>query len=239
MLEIKNLVKRFEKVNALEDINLTIQKGEKIVIIGPSGCGKSTLLRCINLLEIPTSGIIKYHNIETKDYKSDVLSQKIGMIFQNYNLFNHLTIIKNITLAPIKLKVMTKEEAYKKGMKMLKMMKLGNKAGNYPRELSGGERQRVAIIRSLILSPEIILLDEPTGALDPENIKDVLEILKEIAKDGMTMIVVTHEMNFAREFADKVIFMDKGKIVEEGSSEEIFDHPKNERLKEFLSKIES
>ena len=239
MLEIKNLIKRFDKVKALQDINLTIHKGEKIVIIGPSGCGKSTLLRCINLLEIPTTGIIRYHNIETKDYNSDVLSQKIGMIFQNYNLFNHLTIIKNITLAPIKLKVMTKEEAYKKGMKMLKMMKLGNKAGNYPRELSGGERQRVAIIRSLILSPEIILLDEPTGALDPENIKDVLEILKEIAKDGMTMIVVTHEMNFAREFADKVIFMDKGKIVEEGSSEEIFDHPKNERLKEFLSKIES
>lgn len=239
MLEIKNLVKHFDKVKALEDINLTVQKGEKIVIIGPSGCGKSTLLRCINLLETPTSGIIKYRDVETKKYKRDVLCQKIGMIFQNYNLFNHLTIIKNITLAPIKLKIMTKEEAYKKAMKMLKLMKLEDKAGNYPRELSGGEKQRVAIIRSLILSPEIILLDEPTGALDPENIKDVLEILKDIAKDGMTMIVVTHEMNFAREFADRVVFMDKGKIVEEGTSKAIFDHPKNERLKEFLNKIKS
>lgn len=239
MLEIKNLVKHFDKVKALEDINLTVQKGEKIVIIGPSGCGKSTLLRCINLLETPTSGIIKYRDVETKKYKRDVLCQKIGMIFQNYNLFNHLTIIKNITLAPIKLKIMTKEEAYKKAMKMLKLMKLEDKAGNYPRELSGGEKQRVAIIRSLILSPEIILLDEPTGALDPENIKDVLEILKDIAKDGMTMIVVTHEMNFAREFADRVVFMDKGKIVEEGTLKAIFDHPKNERLKEFLNKIKS
>lgn len=239
MLEIKNLVKHFDKVKALEDINLTVQKGEKIVIIGPSGCGKSTLLRCINLLETPTSGIIKYRDVETKKYKRDVLCQKIGMIFQNYNLFNHLTIIKNITLAPIKLKIMTKEEAYKKAMKMLKLMKLEDKAGNYPRELSGGEKQRVAIIRSLILSPEIILLDEPTGALDPENIKDVLEILKDIAKDGMTMIVVTHEMNFAREFADRVVFMDKGKLVEEGTSKAIFDHPKNERLKEFLNKIKS
>lgn len=239
MLEIKNLVKHFDKVKALEDINLTVQKGEKIVIIGPSGCGKSTLLRCINLLETPTLGIIKYRDVETKKYKRDVLCQKIGMIFQNYNLFNHLTIIKNITLAPIKLKIMTKEEAYKKAMKMLKLMKLEDKAGNYPRELSGGEKQRVAIIRSLILSPEIILLDEPTGALDPENIKDVLEILKDIAKDGMTMIVVTHEMNFAREFADRVVFMDKGKIVEEGTSKAIFDHPKNERLKEFLNKIKS
>lgn len=239
MLEIKNLVKHFDKVKALEDINLTVQKGEKIVIIGPSGCGKSTLLRCINLLETPTSGIIKYRDVETKKYKRDVLCQKIGMIFQNYNLFNHLTIIKNITLAPIKLKIMTKEEAYKKAMKMLKLMKLEDKAGNYPRELSGGEKQRVAIIRSLILSPEIILLDEPTGALDPENIKDVLEILKDIAKDGMTMIVVTHEMNFAREFADRVVFMDKGMIVEEGTSKAIFDHPKNERLKEFLNKIKS
>ncbi|NLL02013.1 MAG: amino acid ABC transporter ATP-binding protein [Mollicutes bacterium] len=239
MLEIKNLVKHFDKVKALEDINLTVQKGEKIVIIGPSGCGKSTLLRCINLLETPTSGIIKYRDVETKKYKRDVLCQKIGMIFQNYNLFNHLTIIKNITLAPIKLKIMTKEEAYKKAMKMLKLMKLEDKAGNYPRELSGGEKQRVAIIRSLILSPEIILLDEPTGALDPENIKDVLEILKDIAKDGMTMIVVTHEMNFAREFADRVEFMDKGMIVEEGTSKAIFDHPKNERLKEFLNKIKS
>jgi polar amino acid transport system ATP-binding protein len=239
MLEIKNLVKHFDKVKALEDINLTVQKGEKIVIIGPSGCGKSTLLRCINLLETPTLGIIKYRDVETKKYKRDVLCQKIGMIFQNYNLFNHLTIIKNITLAPIKLKIMTKEEAYKKAMKMLKLMKLEDKAGNYPRELSGGEKQRVAIIRSLILSPEIILLDEPTGALDPENIKDVLEILKDIAKDGMTMIVVTHEMNFAREFADRVVFMDKGMIVEEGTSKAIFDHPKNERLKEFLNKIKS
>ena len=239
MLEIKNLVKNFDKVKALDDINLTINKGEKIVIIGPSGCGKSTLLRCINLLETPTSGIIKYHHVETKNYKRNILCQKIGMIFQNYNLFNHLTIIKNITLVPIKLKILTKETAYKKAMDLLNAMKLSDKANRYPRELSGGEKQRVAIIRSLILSPEMLLIDEPTGALDPENIKDVLELLNNISQNGMTMIVVTHEMNFARVFADKVIFMDKGKIVEIGTSTEIFDKPKNERLKEFLSKIKS
>lgn len=239
MLEIKNLVKNFGNVKAIDGIDLTVNKGEKIVIIGPSGCGKSTLLRCINLLETPTSGTIKYQKKETKDYKRDILSQKIGMIFQSYNLFNHLTIIKNITLVPIKLKIFSKEVANQKAHDLLDKMKLTEKANRYPRELSGGEKQRIAIIRSLILSPKILLIDEPTGALDPENIKDVHELLKMIAKDGMTMIVVTHEMSFAKNFADKVIFMDKGKIIEIGTSKEIFDNPKNERLKEFLSKIRS
>ncbi|MDD4187609.1 MAG: amino acid ABC transporter ATP-binding protein [Bacilli bacterium] len=237
MLEVKNLVKSFGEITALNNINLKVKKGEKIIIIGPSGCGKSTLLRCINLLEAPTSGIIKYEGIETKDIKRNHLNQKIGMIFQSYNLFNHLTIIKNITVVPIKLKLMTKEEAYQKAYKLLDEMKLRDKAGRYPRELSGGEKQRVAIIRSLILEPEILLIDEPTGALDPENIKDVLKLLEEISKKGMTMIVVTHEMNFASYFADRIIFMDQGKIIVEGKSKEIFVNPKNERLKSFLSKI--
>ena len=239
MLEVIDLYKNYNEIKALNGVNLTVQKGEKIVIIGPSGCGKSTLLRCINLLEKRTEGIIKYDGKDINDYQLNNLSQKIGMIFQSYNLFNHLSVIDNITLAPIKLKILTKEEAEKNANVLLEKMKLKEKANRYPKELSGGEKQRIAIIRSLILSPELLLIDEPTGALDPENIKDVHELLDKIAKEGMTMIVVTHEMNFARSFADRVIFMDKGKIVEEGTPNEIFDFPKNERLKEFLSKIRS
>ena len=239
ILEVIDLYKNYNEIKALNGVNLTIKKGEKIVIIGPSGCGKSTLLRCINLLEERTKGIIKYDGKDIKDYQLNKLSQKIGMIFQSYNLFNHLSVISNITLAPIKLKILTKEEALKKANNLLTKMKLKEKANKYPKELSGGEKQRIAIIRSLILSPELLLIDEPTGALDPENIKDVHELLEIIAKEGMTMIVVTHEMNFARAFADRIIFMDKGKIIEEGTPNEIFDFPKNERLKEFLSKIRS
>ncbi len=239
MLEVIDLYKNYNEIKALNGVNLTVQKGEKIVIIGPSGCGKSTLLRCINLLEKRNEGIIKYDGKDINDYQLNNLSQKIGMIFQSYNLFNHLSVIDNITLAPIKLKILTKEEAEKNANVLLDKMKLKEKANRYPKELSGGEKQRIAIIRSLILSPELLLIDEPTGALDPENIKDVHELLDKIAKEGMTMIVVTHEMNFARSFADRVIFMDKGKIVEEGTPNEIFDFPKNERLKEFLSKIRS
>lgn len=239
MLEVIDLYKNYNEIKALNGVNLTVQKGEKIVIIGPSGCGKSTLLRCINLLEKRNEGIIKYDGKDINDYQLNNLSQKIGMIFQSYNLFNHLSVIDNITLAPIKLKILTKEEAEKNANVLLAKMKLKEKANRYPKELSGGEKQRIAIIRSLILSPELLLIDEPTGALDPENIKDVHELLDKIAKEGMTMIVVTHEMNFARSFADRVIFMDKGKIVEEGTPNEIFDFPKNERLKEFLSKIRS
>lgn len=239
MLEVIDLYKNYNEIKALNGVNLTVQKGEKIVIIGPSGCGKSTLLRCINLLEKRNEGIIKYDGKDINDYQLNNLSQKIGMIFQSYNLFNHLSVIDNITLAPIKLKILTKEEAEKNANVLLEKMKLKEKANRYPKELSGGEKQRIAIIRSLILSPELLLIDEPTGALDPENIKDVHELLDKIAKEGMTMIVVTHEMNFARSFADRVIFMDKGKIVEEGTPNEIFDFPKNERLKEFLSKIRS
>ncbi|MDD2208226.1 MAG: amino acid ABC transporter ATP-binding protein [Bacilli bacterium] len=239
MLEVKNVVKKFGDITALDHINLKVKKGEKIVVIGPSGCGKSTLLRCINLLETPTSGTIKYEGVETINIKRNHLSQKIGMIFQSYNLFNHLTIIKNITLVPIKLKLMTKEEAYKKAYKLLDEMKLKDKAGRYPRELSGGEKQRIAIIRSLILEPEVLLIDEPTGALDPENIKDVLKLLEDISDTGMTMVVVTHEMNFASHFADRVVFMEHGKIIIDGDAKEIFVNPKNVRLKEFLSKIRS
>ena len=239
MLEVIDLYKNYNEIKALNGVNLTVQKGEKIVIIGPSGCGKSTLLRCINLLEKRNEGIIKYDGKDINDYQLNNLSQKIGMIFQSYNLFNHLSVIDNITLAPIKLKILTKEEAEKNANVLLEKMKLKEKANRYPKELSGGEKQRIAIIRSLILSPELLLIDEPTGALDPENIKDVHELLDKIAKEGMTMIVVTHEMNFARSFADRVIFMDKGKIVEEGTPNEIFDFPKNERLKEFLSEIRS
>jgi polar amino acid transport system ATP-binding protein len=237
MLKIVNLVKAFNNTKALDGIDVEIKKGDRIVIIGPSGCGKSTLLRCINGLETPTSGEVIYNNKNINNYSKNTLRQKIGMVFQSLNLFNHITVKENITLAPVKLKLLTKEQANERATKLLESIKLLEKINEYPSKLSGGEQQRVAIIRSLILSPEVLLFDEPTSALDPEMINDVLELMKKIANDGMTMVVVTHEMNFAESFASRVIFMDEGKIIEEGTPEEIFNHPKSDRLKNFLSKL--
>lgn len=237
MLKIVNLVKRFNDVKALDNINLDINRGERIVIIGPSGCGKSTLLRCMNGLEVPTNGDVIYNDKNIKDYEGNIVRQKIGMVFQSFNLFNHLTVRENITLSPLKLKILTNEEANKKSTELLSSIKLLDKINQYPNKLSGGEQQRVAIIRSLMLSPEILLFDEPTSALDPEMVSEVLELMKRIAEDGMTLVVVSHEMNFARSFASKVVFMDEGKIVEVGTPNEIFENPKSERLKLFLNKL--
>ena len=237
MLKIIDVTKRFNDKTALDKINLEVKKGERIVIIGPSGCGKSTLLRCINGLEVPEKGDIIYNDRSIREYEGNVFSQKIGMVFQNFNLFNHLTVEENITLSPVKLKILTKVEAGKKARKLLDSIKILDKLEEYPSNLSGGEKQRVAIIRSLMLSPELMLFDEPTSALDPEMINEVLELMKRIADNGMTMIVVSHEMLFAKEFATKVVFMDEGKIIEKGTPNEIFNHPKSERLKSFLDKI--
>ena len=237
MLKIVNLVKKFNETIALDNINFEIKKGDRIVIIGPSGCGKSTLLRCINGLEIPTSGEIIYNGKNIKEFNQNIIRQRVGMVFQKFNLFNHLTVQENIVLAPIKLKLLTKQEAEKKVTRLLDSIKLSDKINKYPAMLSGGEQQRVAIIRSLMLSPEILLFDEPTSALDPEMINEVLELMKNIADDGMTMVVVSHEMNFAKSFANKVIFMNEGKIIEEGTPNEIFNNPKSERLKSFLNKL--
>lgn len=237
MLRIVNLVKKFNENIALDNINFEIKKGDRIVIIGPSGCGKSTLLRCINGLEIPTSGEIIYNGKNIKEFNQNIIRQRVGMVFQKFNLFNHLTVQENIVLAPIKLKLLTKQEAEKKVTRLLDSIKLSDKINKYPAMLSGGEQQRVAIIRSLMLSPEILLFDEPTSALDPEMINEVLELMRTIADDGMTMVVVSHEMNFAKSFANKVIFMNEGKIIEEGTPNEIFNNPKSERLKSFLNKL--
>lgn len=238
MLEVKNLEKAFGKKKVLKDINFKIDKGDVIGIIGPSGCGKSTLLRCINLLEIPTSGTIIFegnninyhHNLES-------IRKKIGMVFQSFNLFNNMTVIENIILAPTKLGILTKEEAIKKANKLLKKINLLDKKDFYPEELSGGQKQRIAIVRALLMEPDLMLFDEPTSALDPEMIGEVTDLMREIALGGMTMIVVSHEMNFIENFTTKVLFMDEGKIIEENTPEEIFNNPKDKRLKEFLSAL--
>lgn len=236
MLKLVNITKNFGDIKALSSINLEVSKGERLVIIGPSGCGKSTLLRCINALEIPTSGKILFKDENIKDIPSNILRQKIGMVFQELNLFNHLTVMENITLAPMKLKLMSKEEALEKGRTLLENVKLKYKENQYPDNLSGGEAQRVAIVRSLMLSPEILLFDEPTSALDPKTNDEVLKLMKDIADQGMTMVIVTHNMSFAKEIASRIIFMDKGRIIEEGLPNEIFDHPKSDELKRFLNK---
>ena len=238
MLEVKNLEKTFGKKKVLKDINFKIDKGDVIGIIGPSGCGKSTLLRCINLLEIPTSGTIIFegnninyhHNLES-------IRKKIGMVFQSFNLFNNMTVIENIILAPTKLGILTKEEAIKKANKLLKKINLLDKKDFYPEELSGGQKQRIAIVRALLMEPDLMLFDEPTSALDPEMIGEVTDLMREIALGGMTMIVVSHEMNFIKNFTTKVLFMDEGKIIEENTPEELFNNPKDKRLKEFLSAL--
>lgn len=231
MYEVKKLVKNFDKVKVLKEIDLDIKEGEKIVIIGPSGSGKSTLLRCLGRLESPTSGKIYFNN---KDITKINNTHEIGMVFQSFNLFENLTVLENITLAPIKTKLLSKQEAIKKAREYLKQIKLEDKENNYPADLSGGQKQRVAIIRALMTNPKVILFDEPTSALDREMIEEVLNLMEDVAKEGMTMIVVTHELNFASNFATKIIFMDEGKILESGSPKELFNNPKTERLKEFL-----
>lgn len=240
MISVKNLNKSFGDLHILKDINESIEKGEKVVIVGPSGSGKSTFLRCLNLLEKPTSGEIFFEGTDiTKSSVKEVnlLREKMGMVFQHFNLFPHLTIKRNITLAPTKLKLMTKEEADKRAEELLKKVGLSDKADQYPAQLSGGQKQRIAIARTLAMNPDVILFDEPTSALDPEMVGEVLNLMKELAEDGMTMVVVTHEMGFAREVASRVMFMDNGVIAEQAAPEEFFGNPKSPRLKEFLSKV--
>ena len=239
MIEVKNLHKYFGQIEAVKGVNLSIEKGEKIVIIGPSGCGKSTFLRCLNLLEEPTEGEIWFEDALLTDPKCNAnkLRQKMGMVFQQFNLFPHMTIHENITLAPVKLKLMSKEQADKKARTLLGRIGLADKAEAYPAQLSGGQQQRVAIIRALAMNPDVMLFDEPTSALDPEMVGEVLDLMKDLAKEGMTMVVVTHEMGFAREVASRVLFMDGGQMVEQGTPQAIFDQPKSERLRNFLAKV--
>jgi len=216
-----------------------IAPGEKVVIIGPSGSGKSTFLRCLNLLEQPTAGSIVFDGQEITDPKANIneIRRHMGMVFQHFNLFNNLTVMDNITLAPIKLKIMTKKEAEAEAMRLLKLVNLEEKANAYPAQLSGGQKQRIAIVRSLAMKPKVMLFDEPTSALDPEMVGEVLDLMKKLADDGMTMAVVTHEMGFAREVATRVVFMDEGIIMEENNPKDFFEHPQNERLKSFLAKV--
>lgn len=241
LIVVKDVKKYYkgEAIKALDGINLTINEGEVVVIIGPSGSGKSTMLRCLNLLEIPTDGeiIFEGENLLGKKTNIDKHRQKMGMVFQHFNLFPHMTVMKNMTIAPTKLKIKNKEEAEAKAKELLEVVNLADRAEAYPKQLSGGQKQRIAIARALCMDPEVMLFDEPTSALDPEMVGEVLSVMKDLARRGMTMAVVTHEMAFAREVATRVIFMDAGKIIEEGTPEEIFEHPKNQRLKDFLSKV--
>ena len=238
MLIIKDIKKRFGNKKVLKGISLEVKKGDIIGVIGPSGCGKSTLLRCINQLEKPDSGEIIFNdkNIINSKHISDV-RKKIGMVFQQFNLFNHLTVLDNIKLAPVTNKLMSNDAAEKEAMRLLKEIDLGDIANSYPNQISGGQKQRVAIIRTLIMKPEIILFDEPTSALDPEMIGEVTNLMRKLANDGMTMIIVSHELNFIKNFCTRIVFMDDGKIIEEGKSNAIFDKPKDERLKSFLKKV--
>ncbi len=239
MIEVKNLKKSFGETNVLKGINTRIEKGEVVVIIGPSGSGKSTFLRCLNMLEDATEGEIYVdgEQVNKKGVDVNLVRQKMGMVFQHFNLFPHLTIMENITLAPVTLKKMTKEEAQKKAIELLKKVGLADKAQSYPAQLSGGQKQRVAIARALAMNPEIMLFDEPTSALDPEMVGEVLNVMKDLAKDGMTMVIVSHEMGFAREVASRVLFIDGGNILEDGTPDKVFSHPDHERAQEFLSKI--
>lgn len=239
MIEIKNIRKSFGDNEVLKNVNTHINKGDKVVIIGPSGSGKSTLLRCLNLLETPTSGKIIFEEQDITDKKCDInnVRQKMGMVFQHFNLFPHLTVMENITLAPIKLCLQTKEEAQENAIKLLERIGLADKKDEYPSKLSGGQKQRIAIVRSLAMKPEIMLFDEPTSALDPEMIGEVLRLMKDLAEEGMTMVVVTHEMGFAKSVANRVLFMDNGEILEENNPQDFFTNPTHDRTKEFLSKI--
>lgn len=239
MIKVQGLHKIFGELHALSGISEEIHKGEVVVIVGPSGSGKSTFLRSLNLLEEPSKGQVIFEGEDITDKKVDINKhrQKMGMVFQHFNLFPHKTILQNITLAPIKLLKRSKDDAEKRAMELLRLVGLEEKADAYPSQLSGGQKQRIAIVRSLAMDPEVMLFDEPTSALDPEMVGEVLELMKQLARDGMTMVVVTHEMGFAKEVATRVIFMDEGQIKEQGEPEEFFGNPKDERLKEFLSKI--
>ena len=239
MIDVKNLHKAYGDHEVLKGVNEHIEKGEKVVVIGPSGSGKSTFLRCLNLLEEPTSGEIIFEGQNTTSKQTDInlVRRRMGMVFQQFNLFPHLTVKENIKLAPVKLKIMSDEEADKRALELLARVGLPDKADSYPAQLSGGQQQRIAIARALAMNPDVMLFDEPTSALDPEMVGEVLEIMKELADDGMTMVVVTHEMGFAREVATRVLFMDGGNIVEQNEPHQFFANPQNARLKDFLSKV--
>ncbi len=242
MIEVKNLYKDFGKNNeikVLKGINIKIEKGEKVVVIGPSGGGKSTFLRCLNMLEVPTSGEIWFEGklVDAKKSEINKIRQKMGMVFQHFNLFPHLTILDNITIAPIKLGLMNKKDAEIRAKQLLERIGLSDKAEAYPSQLSGGQKQRIAIVRALAMNPDVLLFDEPTSALDPEMVGEVLELMKELANEGMTMIVVTHEMGFAKEVGSRMLFIDDGVIAEEATPDEFFNSPKNPRLRDFLSKV--
>lgn len=239
MIHVRNLHKKFGDLHVLKGINEHIKKGEVVVIIGPSGSGKSTFLRCLNLLEYPTEGEIIFEGVSITDPKNDInqLRQKMGMVFQQFNLFPHMNVLENITLAPVRLKKMTEEEAKEVALDLLKAVGLLDKAAAYPNQLSGGQKQRIAIARALAMSPDVMLFDEPTSALDPEVVGEVLEVMEKLAAQGMTMIVVTHEMGFAKKVGKRVLFMDEGKIIEQGTPEQIFSDPQHPRTKDFLSKV--
>ena len=239
MIDVKNLSKSFGDHLVLNDISEHIYPGEKVVIIGPSGSGKSTFLRCLNQMEYPSAGTITFDGVTITNPKINIdhIRRQMGMVFQHFNLFNNMTIRKNITLAPMRTKLMTKEEANDKATQLLRRVGLEEKADAYPSQLSGGQKQRIAIVRALAMNPKVMLFDEPTSALDPEMVGEVLEVMKELARGGMTMVVVTHEMGFAREVGNRVLFMDEGQIVEQGTPDQVFNHPKHPRLQEFLSKV--
>lgn len=239
MISVKNLQKKYKGVDALRGIDVEINRGDVVCVIGPSGSGKSTFLRCLNLLEIPSGGSIFFEGAELTGKKVDLDKhrQKMGMVFQQFNLFPHMTVMQNLTCAPMMLKNVPREQAEKKAMELLGRVGLSDRAGAYPAQLSGGQKQRVAIVRSLCMEPDVMLFDEPTSALDPEMVGEVLDVMKKLAAEGMTMVVVTHEMGFAREVANRVLFIDDGKIIEQGTPEQIFENPQSERLKSFLAKV--
>ena len=242
LIQVQDLKKHFtgtSAIKALDGVSVDIKKGEVVVVIGPSGSGKSTFLRCLNLLEVPTGGQILFNGVDITDKSCNINlhRQKMGMVFQHFNLFPHMTILRNMTLAPVKLLHKSQEEADAQALKLLQRVGLGDRGNAYPAQLSGGQKQRVAIVRALMMEPEVMLFDEPTSALDPEMVGEVLEVMKELAHDGMTMVVVTHEMGFAREVADRVVFMSEGAIIEEGSPADLFDYPQSERLQSFLAKV--
>ena len=240
LIRVENLEKHFgTEIHALNGVSAEINKGEVVVVIGPSGSGKSTFLRCLNLLEVPTAGTITFEGVDITDPKVNINRhrQKMGMVFQHFNLFPSMTVLKNMTIAPVKLKLKTREAAEAQAKQLLERVGLLDRANAYPNQLSGGQKQRIAIVRALCMEPDVMLFDEPTSALDPEMVGEVLEVMKQLAREGMTMVVVTHEMGFAREVGDRVVFMDGGRIIEQGTPEDIFDHPQNPRLREFLGKI--
>ena len=242
LIQVQDLKKHFtgtSAIKALDGVSVDIKKGEVVVVIGPSGSGKSTFLRCLNLLEVPTGGQILFNGVDITDKSCNINlhHQKMGMVFQHFNLFPHMTILRNMTLAPVKLLHKSQEEADAQALKLLQRVGLGDRGNAYPAQLSGGQKQRVAIVRALMMEPEVMLFDEPTSALDPEMVGEVLEVMKELAHDGMTMVVVTHEMGFAREVGSRVLFMADGKLVEQGTPEQIFEHPQNPRLQDFLGKV--